>query len=273
MRYCPRVKSILASEDFKKGFVALTRMRCRQWDCEFCKTKNGDMWRAHLLRQFCENFSDKRWVFITITAPSYAHSNALKSLKVLKKAWSSLYDRLRHKNAGKLSFVLIWETHKSGIFHLHALVDMGGVYDASVFDIGAWAAKVGLIEAEKAHPFCKWLSAAAVKSKAGWVCHARRIREGETGKDNARLAVGYVTKYFSKGLGDLDLPKRWRRIQTSRDIGSPRTAQKEKFTWRMRAYIDSHEARLLPHWLISEGRPLTAGDFDDSGIYPSANEE
>jgi hypothetical protein len=273
MKYCPRIKSLLTSEDFKTGFISVTRMRCRQWDCEFCKTKNGNMWRAHLLRQFCENFPDKRWVFITITAPSYAHKDAQKSLKVLKRAWGSLYDRLRHKNGGSLSFVLIWETHKSGIFHLHALVDMGSVYDASDYDWQGALQHMTLIEAEKEHPFCKWLSKAATKSKAGWVCHARRIREGETGKDNARLAIGYVTKYFVKGLGDLPLPKRWRRVQTSRDIGSPRTAQKDKFTWRMRAYIDIPEYRAHPHWLINENRKMGPVDFDESGIYPSLYEE
>lgn len=272
MKYCPRIKSVLTSEDYKPGFIALTRMRCRQWDCEYCKTKNGDMWRAHLLHQFCDNFPHKRWVFITITAPSWAHSNPKKSLQVLKQAWGKLYDRLRYKNGGDLSYVLIWETHKSGAFHLHALVDMGDVYDGYAFDITALMPEKTLIEAEKAHPFCVWLKEMAVKSKAGWVCHARRIREGETGKDNARLAVGYVTKYFAKGLGDMELPKRWRRVQTSRDIGSPRTAMKEKFTWRMRTYVDMYEAQLHPHWLIQENRVLGARDFGDDGIYPSTEE-
>jgi len=54
MNYCPRIKTLISSWDFKAGYLAVARLRCRQWDCPYCSVKNGDMWRAHLLHMLCE---------------------------------------------------------------------------------------------------------------------------------------------------------------------------------------------------------------------------
>lgn len=243
-------------------------MRCRQWDCEYCSTKNADMWRAHLLETFLNVMCDKRWVFITLTAPPWSHKKPQKSLQVLKQAWGKMYDKLRYKNGGALSYVLVYETHKSGAYHVHALVDMGDIYDGHGVIIDYSLPHEEKIKAEKAHPFCVWLKDKATNSKAGWVCHATRIHEGETGKDNARLAVGYVTKYFTKGARDMPMPKRWRRICTSRDVGSPRTKSKKGFEWRMIRYVTPRDVAHTPHFLVSENRVLDASDFGDEGVYP-----
>lgn len=270
MRYCPRIKNLIASWDFKEGYLSICRMRCRQWDCEYCATKNADMWRAHLLHTICELMEDKRWVFVTLTVPPWAHKqHPFKSLELLKKAWGSMYDRLRYKNGGRLSYVLVYECHASGVFHVHCLCDMGDVYDAYNVSINYKASYDERIEAEKAHPFGIWLKEKATDVSLGWVCHATRIREGDTGKDNARLAVGYVTKYFSKGIGEVLLPKRWRRLATSRDIGSPRSKSQKKYTWALKSAIHWKSAKTARIWLVSEDRTLGAQDFGDDGYYPA----
>jgi hypothetical protein len=269
-KHCPRIKHLIASRDFKEGFLSIARMRCRQWDCEYCSTKNADMWRAHLLETFCNRLSEKRWVFITLTVPSWAHKKDPDvSLKILKQAWGGLYDRLRYKNGGSLSYVMVYETHESGVFHVHALVDMGDIYDGYGVIIDEALSGEARIEAEKKHPFCLWLMEKCVDVKLGWVCHATRIREGKTGKDNARLAVGYMTKYFTKGVRDIVLPKRWRRVGTSRDIGSPRSKSSKKYSWMLRAPVHHSQARHEAIWLVNEGRVLSAGDFGDDGYYPN----
>lgn len=263
---------MLASPDFKPGFISLTRMRCKQWDCPFCCIKNGDMWRAHLLHTLCETMPDLRWVFVTLTAPSWSHHDPKKSLIALKKAWGKMYDKLRYKNGGTLTYVMLYETHKSGAFHVHALCAMGAVYDEMGEGFNWDGPYDTIVDAEKAHPFGKWLKEKAVASKAGWVCHARRIQEGDTGGDNQRLAVGYITKYITKGAGELVMPPRWRRIGTSRDIGSPKTKSKKEFKWAVRQSVHYKETDMIPHWVISENRPLDASDFGDSGFYPEPPE-
>jgi len=213
---------------------------------------------------------EERWVFITLTVPPWAHKKPVEvSLGLLKKAWNGMYDKLRYLNGGTLKYVLVYETHASGIFHVHALVNLGAKYDAYGVTINYGLPHEERIEAEKAHPFCIWLKDKATDEKLGWVCHATRIREGETGKDNARLAVGYITKYFSEAVTEVVLPKRSRRICTSRDIGSPRSKGKKEFTWVLRASIHHSTAKQIPLWNVSEGRTLDASDFGDDGYYPS----
>ena len=271
-RYCPRVKSLLLSDDVKEGFLSVARMRCKQWDCEYCSTKNGDMWRAHLLNVFCELMPEKRWVFCTLTIKAGRGVTPKYSLKRLKEAWGKIYDALRYKYKRGFSYVMVFEQHKSRIFHIHILIDLGSEYDVlgpAPTYAGSWE---DLVREERKHPFCCNLKAMATKARIGYIVHARRIQEGDTGKDNARLAVGYVTKYFTKQFAIKDFPKHGRRIGTSRDIGSPKTANKGKFHWWVRSYVDSAETRLKPHFLISENRFLDASDFGDAGIYPDVNE-
>jgi len=272
VKYCPRITSLLASPDFKPGFIALTRMRCKQWDCEFCSTKNSDLWRAHLLETLCNKLPDKRWVFITLTAPSWSHSDPQKSLKKLKEAWGKIYDKLRYQNGGELSYVMVYETHLSGAFHIHALVDMGEKYDSYGVIIDDTLERKAKIRAEKRHPFCKLIKEMCEKTKIGYICHATRVKEGETGKDNQRLAVGYISKYFTKGSLEMAMPKRWRRLGTSRDIGSPATKRDKGFTWKMRAFVTPKDTDHIPHYLLTENRVLDASDFGDDAIYPSLPE-
>lgn len=184
-----------------------------------------------------------------------------------------MYDKLRYKNGGALSYIMLYETHKSGAFHVHALVDMGEIYDEMGDGYTSPVPYIDVVDFEKTHPFGKWLKDKATDSGAGWVCHARRIQEGDTTGDNQRLAVGYVTKYITKGAGELPMPKRWRRIGTSRDIGSPKTKAKKEFSWVVRHAISSRDVELMPHHLISEDRLLGPGDFGDTGLYPPPSDE
>jgi hypothetical protein len=191
-----------------------------------------------------------------------------ESLKRLKEAWGKMYDKLRYLNGGRLSYVLVFETHKSGIFHVHALCDLGDKYDAYGVTIDYTLPYDTRIEREKMHPFCVWLSEKCVDISLGWVCHATRIREGATGQDNARLAVGYITKYFTKAVTEVVLPKRARRVCTSRDIGSPRSKSTKKYSWFLKSPINGVRRTGDLLWLISEGRLLNASDFGDDGYYP-----
>jgi len=180
-----------------------------------------------------------------------------------------MYDKLRHLGGGRLSYVMVYETHKSGSFHVHALVSLGEQYDLHGVEIAEGLSRQEKVKAEKKHPFCRWLKKKAVDAKAGWVCHATRIQEGPTGGDNARLAVGYISKYFTKGSRGLAMPKRWRRLGASQDIGSPKTKGKGGFTWAVRHAVLPADTKRIDHYLINEGRLLEPSDFGDTGMYPS----
>jgi hypothetical protein len=217
--------------------------------------------------------TDKKWIFITLTVPPWAHEQPVHvSLALLKEAWGKMYDKLRYLNGGRLSYVLVYETHKSGIFHTHALCDLGAKYDTYDFKIDFSIPYDDRIAREKEHPFCVWLSEKCTDTGLGWVCHATRIREGATGHDNARLAVGYITKYFTKAVTEVVLPKRARRICTSRDIGSPRSKSKKLYSWALKGAIRGAVGVGEHIWLISEERALKPSDFGDDGYYPPLSE-
>lgn len=231
------------------------------------------MWRAHLLQTLGHDMTDKRWVFVTLTAYSKAHVSASASLKNLKKGWSKIYDALRYAYKRKFSYVMVFEAHVSGAYHIHTLIDLGEEYDALGPAPEGYEEYKDLIRAERRHPFCKELKRMAVKAKIGYIVHARRIQEGKTGQDNARLAVGYITKYFVKQVDILDFPKHMRRIGTSRDVGSPQTANRGKFSWRVRSFVTPDDARRTPYFLIQEGRMLGPSDFGDEGVYPASKDD
>lgn len=270
MRHCPRIKTLLSTWDYRPNALAVARMGCKQWDCPYCAKRNAEIWKTHLNKTLGTLLLQERWIFVTLTVPSELHEmHPVESLKRLKAAWIPLRNALKWKNGGKLEYVLVYETHKSGIFHAHALLNMGAAYDAYNVPVNYRLPYEARIAAEKAHPFCQWLSKQAEKHGLGWVCHATRIREGATGGDNARLAVGYVTKYLSKGVGEIVFPPRTRRIQTSFLIGSPRAKLKSKWAWAIRAPIYFKNAVNMPIWVIGEQRLLAANDFGDDGYYPA----
>lgn len=272
-RYCPNIKSVIASDELVIGRVTLARMRCRKWSCPVCGPKNAQQWRAFLLDTFTKRMRDKRWVFVTLTAHQNAHISPEMSLKNLKQVWDKLYDRLRYKTGRALSWVMVYERHKSGRFHLHMLVDLGEEYDAYHFLISPDLDRAAKIKREKRHPLCIWLKEMSIKNGGGKIVHMTRIKEGDTSLDNVRLAVGYVTKYFTKAVEFPDFPERMRRIGSSRDIGSPRTKGKSGFKWYVKRYIALGEIERIEHYSLDKNGPLERADFDEWGFYPPEHEE
>lgn len=266
MTHCVRIKGVVVSDDFKKGFRTLVRLNCKMWDCPYCGQRNAAAWRAYLLDRFNKTMRDEKWCFFTITASPWTHKkSALATLENLQAAWKKLYDRLlRHYGKG-LQYVRVFEKHKSGRYHMHFLLNVGAQYDAHNFAINR-------LSDEMRHPECKWLRKAMVALKAGWRVHIRRVWERETKTANVGLVVGYLLKYFGKQLVEMDMPKYQRRIQTSRKIGSPATNAKGQGNWVHMREIPLHMVTRspIPVFDLTTGQTLTKESFEGESYYPPA---
>lgn len=261
---CMRIKGVVVSDDYKQGYRTIVRLACKMWGCPYCGPRNAINWRAYLLDRFNKAFKHEEWCFYTITAHKKAHLTPRTSLLNLQQVWKKLYDRLRrHFKGVKLQYVRVFEVHKSGRFHMHFLLNVGHNYDKHAFVI-----KDKLDEFR--HPECVWLRVACTQLGGGWRVHIRRVWDASLGTANVGLVVGYLLKYISKQLVDMDIPKHQRRIQTSRKIGSPATNAQGRGTWvHMReipvSMVKTAEKPILD---LSTGEILTVASFEGEGYYP-----
>lgn len=264
MDECHRIKGVMVSDDFKPGYRTLIRIRCKQWGCPYCGPVNAIQWRAYLLDTFNKRLGHEKWCFFTITASPAAHrSGAKATLLQLQKAWKKLYDHLLRRYGKGFQYLRVFEQHKSGNFHMHFLLNCGVQYDAHGFTI-----KDKLDEFR--HPECKWLSKVMKKMTGAWRVHVKRVWDDVAKTENVGLVVGYVVKYLGKQMVDIDMPKHQRRIQTSRKIGSPKTASKGAGTWTHLRDVPLHmvKASPLPVLDFSTGEILTETSFEGEAYYP-----
>lgn len=260
---CNRIKGIMLSEDFRKGFTTLVRVRCEMWSCQHCGPINAQRWRAYLLDRFNKVFRDEAWCFYTVTASKDAHrAGAIPTLKNLQRAWKRLYDRIVRRYGKGTQYVRVFEQHKSGRFHMHFLLNTGRAYDKHAFEI-----KSAIDEFR--HPECKWLRRAMAQLGAGWRVHVRRVWEARTKTANVGLVVGYILKYMGKNMSIMEFPKHQHRIGTSRKIGSPDTSSKGQGTWtHMRDLPRSALKAARPIVDMTTGEILNEASFENEAYYP-----
>lgn len=236
-------------------------IRCRMWSCPYCAKKNQSIWRAHIIDRI--NALGGEWVFITLTAHRRTHYTG-KTLINIKRGWKILYDRLRrHFKQEKMEYVLLYEKHKeqgnNGLaairYHAHAVLRV------KLEGSNSKDKKTG----KNIHrAFTQWLKRNSVGVGIGWSCHAAKINEA-----NGGLVAAYITKYMTKSAQDFhDFPKRMRRIQASRGIGSPKP-EKSPEKWRLRAGIirrdvQDHE-RVFD---VSTGEVIDERYFRGYTVYP-----
>lgn len=155
---------------------------CGMWSCESCGAKNARRWIARVI-DGCNNLPPDNWYFATITAHRKMRG-AEASLKNIKHGWSILRKRWARR-VDELYYVRVWEAHKDGSFHMHAITN----YDSANVRIKDDCAKAGL---------------------------GYEARNDEA--KNAGEVAGYMAKYMLKSIPRAtQYPKGARRIEVSRN--------------------------------------------------------
>lgn len=257
---CPNVRRLMKSRDYKPGRLTIARVRCKQWTCEFCAQRNLNAWRRHLIKRFQEAVFGKSWCFLTITVPPSLHGQPVKSVAVLQQVWKRLYDLLRRKVNEKVSYVYMYEAHKSGTYHLHALVSIGHIYDKTPL-VFVWRFPLDH------HPLQRWLKDTLPALGAGYIVDLRRVYS-VYGLNDGVSAILYSIKYMAKSKEWKNFKKHARRIGVSTDIGGLPKPPKSEFGWTTVPWLRIEEfySEGIVHDL-SIRRDITKEDFEN-GFYP-----
>jgi hypothetical protein len=262
MDYCKKYIKVAWVKTGPKAAL-FSRLRCKQWNCDYCAKKNASVWRAHLLKRLPE--VSQEWWLLTLTANEEARS-ATESLANVRKGIDTLFKRAKRVWNG-IEYVRVYERHPTSVaIHAHLIV-----CNLTAFVVFTKNSKNKLIAAganeRKGYrgtwAVKTWWKKNSRECKMGYIVDVRRI-EG----DPAR-AVGYVLKYATKALQDLHEPY-LRHIQATTGIGGPQNEKHEG--WITGSYItaDTFEwgTRVID---LNTGEVIDQNFWEGrmSGIYPN----
>lgn len=222
--------------------------------------KNASMWRA-FLKERLTNVSQTWWL-LTLTAHPNT-TDAQSSISNLRKNIERILKRAK-RVFDSISYVRVFERHPtSQRIHTHFII--AGI---SPF-VSRGRSKRGIetfrgISIRSAHKGTwgvkTWFKKTSHACDIGHICDIRPI-EGDTAK-----AVLYVCKYLTSGQQELNC-KGLRHVQTSHDIGSPKTEQVD--AWNVAPYIEARmfapNTRILD---LNTGEIIDNGHWEKHSFYP-----
>ena len=265
IKICPRFHQIAKTITDKNGIEQrlLIRLGCRQWQCPVCYKRNRDLWRHHLMKKIAEIGGN--WSFWTLTLPSWIHKlsseekRAKFSLMKIRQNWDTFMKWMK-RQFGKFEYVRVFETHESGVLHLHFLAS---------FHVPENDYKTVVKDGKRDYSY----SSAAKKKTMFYGFGKMHSAENITNGDFAKT-VSYATKYMtkeddfvSKYLSKL----RVRRIQTSRKIGAvPKS--KGEYDWEIATGVSRFENDDIPTIDLNKNKVLKLADFEGETWYPTTRE-
>lgn len=203
--------------------ILWTRTHCRTYQCDECSRMNTNVHYARILR-FMREHSDETWYFETYTAHEKTRSFEA-SLANLRRGIKRVLQEKRDKNKEKSHyFVKIFEHHKSGALHIHMLTN---ITLASKFNENG----VGRLN--------------DIARRAGMGYKANAII-----MNSAIGAAKYVTKYMIKSAHS-EFPKRFRRIDYSRNFNVSRDKQPSDRSW---IFYTKKDVAEIAYQLREDGR-------------------
>lgn len=106
--------------DAKAGVIRYRRVNCGTWTCSYCGKK-----RAKLAKWAIRNWAEKLQlrVFLTLTLDPSKLSEVEHDIQYLRWVFNKFRTYLRRKFGETPKYIAVVELHKSGIPHLHILID------------------------------------------------------------------------------------------------------------------------------------------------------
>lgn len=162
--------------------VFITKPSCGLWSCAACGKEKARQWQEIIAAGANELIeSGFSLQFVTLTHMGYLSPD--EQLKRWRQCWPKLSCRFRRAAKSKGHYVYVHERHQRGGLHTHFIT----------------SAPMGT----------RWWKDNGAESGFGYMNDCRRI-------EGATSVAAYVSKYLTKSL-ELNWPKGWRRIQTSRN--------------------------------------------------------
>jgi len=255
MQFCPNF-SLIVWRLNDNGFPMMARLRCKSWQCEFCESKNREMWRSHLKKRIGRIGGS--WWFITLTAHENTRTPG-SSLANLRGNLDRLFKRIR-RVWRRIDYVRVFETHQKGAFHCHMVIQ-------------GLSARVVRMEAKNGQEYYR--STDEPKGKGNWGVrtwfrrNARQIGLGYM-VDVQQVGtipevVNYITKYMTKAAQSFNVPH-LRRIQTSERIGAANP--RGEGGWKAQRAIYGGEIQYQPLQDLNLKITIPAEYWRDNVSYP-----
>lgn len=261
MDYCRNYARVAWSHQ-PDNVCLFTRLRCKQWSCDYCANANRKMWQTFLSGQLPIIAND--WYMVTLTAHSRMRSEQ-QSYENLQRGIDVIMKRIR-RIWGKVSYVRVFEKHPSSeAIHAHILVSDLTPFVVPGCNKNLQRCYVGvLVRAGHKGTWSirTWIKQAAHEAHIGYQAEVEKVR------DNG--AVWYVCKYLSKASQSITV-KGLRHVSTSRRVGSPDSQSDHK--WEIGNFITAMDVQPDETLLdINNGKKMSYMEIGQVGIYPPETE-
>lgn len=279
--YCKRFNTTIKATS-ENGNLLVFRPRCKMWACPYCAIKNMKLWRYRIMLE-CEKTKQNVWFFWTFTLDGRDHESnnpQSYSLQKWRDIWDKLMKRIKRdmkKFSKNMRYVRVFESHKSGILHVHMLSD---VAYSDILPVQQWNKITNqwdtVWHSEKLLVHLEELNLGKI--------HDVRPINTENPEENgvARNVSAYITKYLTKDIqGDLrDVLKlagmaRVRILQTSQNFGKIEEIESDLQwsrdlikKWEFDSLSDKQKARD-----ITRGIDLKDNDFGEYDHYPNRDSD
>lgn len=251
--YCENFKALAVQKTEIDHTREIIRLRCKQWTCPYCASKNREIWRAKLIHHISVRKGD--WCWFTLTAHGKKRG-AEKSLANLRGAWDTVMKRMKRKY-GDFEYARIYEKHADGSYHIHAIASFN--FDDLRYRISR--------KDKTRTSISSWLQKTAWELGIGMYTHADNIVQNE-------LHSGYVASYITKYIVKLDTSTkselgRIRHIQTSQNWIVRKYEKLGQFAFKQGIYYDDIIQALGYEYIdVQNKHAVTLDDFDLTYIYP-----
>lgn len=194
--------------DDKTRMVYHVKIPCGRKKCPYCA---NEIRKSHYKRiaHVMSHRANWHWFFISTTGKSWWHDTDDKagiSLEQIRAVWAKFRKRLVRKTKdGKLLWVRVYEQHKSGVYHLHAIIGTNsefwadsGIGEQKTVKMRSKRKQRRISVATKARirtdKRIRWIRKAWTACGGGYQVNMTQIHNHE----NSLVMVGYVVKYTVK---------------------------------------------------------------------------
>lgn len=263
-----------------KSDTQLSRLRCKQWTCDYCAYINRVQWHMRVMRTLENNPELPPFAFMTVTAPRWAHKEK-KTLRVMQDNANKMLNRIKYHNRwDEFAYVRVYEQHESKEWHAHYLITWAKYWT------GDAAYKKTLEDDDDLrYANSRFLKKHMAQTGHGWKVDWQRVRwqydperAGSPTVQAALQITSYVTKYMTKDVQTQVRRHRYRRmrqIQATQHF-KPEYAtdfkQGEKREWRVqgRYRYEDYLRDVKPIRDVQTGQHIAAGSFlqRQDNIYP-----
>lgn len=240
-----------------------TRLRCKQWTCDYCAEKNARIWQFWLIKRLPEVSQD--WYFVTLTAHPETRSE-YASLENIRAKIDRLIKRVRRVWGNDIEYVRVFEPHPtSKAIHVHFIMSGITPYVVPGCSIKLRPMAVGVLS-RKGHRGTwatqTWFKMVCHELKMGYMAHVKHL-EG-----NAEKTAFYITKYSTKDQGAIHV-RYLRHIQVTQGIGKPQF--EDTYVWTPASYITPYTFT-EPNTRVTDldtGLVIDNDFWEHTGFYPN----